>query len=262
MMLFKKSLFILFLVLGLSPLRAQNSLFTGTFSNANRTAQIQFKTVGSELHGVLVAEGNRFAIKAQAKGSQLKGKVYTLDHPESISASAQNNSLFVSAFGLSDTFYQTSPQHQLDGIDLKPYMYGENSESSNTSPATSQVHSDIHSLIAGSQLVYYTSNSILSDNRHSSITYVNFCRDGRFWLNYDGSFSVKGSTGGSAMGASNGTSYGTWELISQAGSPYLRMNFQNGRRDLYPVYKHLILQGSWKNGNTKYAIQRNKVQCP
>lgn len=127
--------------------------------------------------------------------------------------------------------------------------------------AAAQAHQDIVNLIAGSQLVYYTSNSILSDNHHSSITYVNFCANGTYWLNYDGSFSVHGNTGGSVYGGSNGQSRGTWKVVDYQGQPYLHTVAQDGTSNYYPVYKHLILQGSWKVGNTKYAVQRNKVFC-
>lgn len=122
-------------------------------------------------------------------------------------------------------------------------------------------HQDIVNLVAGSQLVYYTSTSILSDNRASSITYVNFCPGGTYWVNYDGSFAVHGDYGGSAYGASNGQYVGKWKIVDYQGMPYLHMVAQDGNSNYYPVYKHLILQGSWKSGNTKYAIQRNKVNC-
>ena len=130
-----------------------------------------------------------------------------------------------------------------------------------TSFAQDKTHQDLINLISGCQLVYFTNSSALSSNSHSSITYVNYCPNGTYWVDYDGSFTVHSNSGGSVLGASNGQSKGTWKVVDYQGQPYLQMTAQSGGSEYYPIYKHLILQGSWEDGNTKYVVQRNKADC-
>lgn len=129
------------------------------------------------------------------------------------------------------------------------------------SPYPELADQELRNLIAGSQLVYYTRTSYINDNVASSITYVNFCPDGRFWINYDGSFSVEGNYGGNAQGATYGQNSGTWSLVTANGQPSVFMAYYNGNTSVNPVNKNLIYQGRWKVGNTQYAVQRNKVSC-
>ena len=114
--------------------------------------------------------------------------------------------------------------------------------------------------IAGSQLVFYTRTAYLNDSKASSITYVNFCGDGRFNLNYDGSFSVEGDYG-NAQGASNGSNYGTWQVDLFQGNPIVTLFFADGTKSVNPVNKANLQAGRWRVGNTQYAIQRNKAVC-
>jgi hypothetical protein len=116
-------------------------------------------------------------------------------------------------------------------------------------------------MIAGSQLVYYNRTSYVNDNVASSITYVNFCANGRFTLNYDGSFSVEGYYGDNAQGASYGQNSGRWELVTYQGVPVVYMMYDNGQNSLNPVDKQKLIQGRWREGNRQFAIQRNKAVC-
>ena len=130
-----------------------------------------------------------------------------------------------------------------------------------TASFAQQVHQDVYNLYAGSQLVYYTSSSVLSNNSHSSLTYMNFCANGTYWVSYDGSFTVNGDYGDKVYGASNGQDRGTWAIIDREGLPYIHLVDGNGNSNYYQVYKQNLLQGKWRVGRTKYILQRNKVTC-
>jgi len=118
----------------------------------------------------------------------------------------------------------------------------------------------IKNYIARGQLVYYTRTSIFNESTASSITYVNFCTNGRYTVNYDGSFYVSGG-GGWAGGGSNGSYYGIWDVTPYNGAYYLKMTDGYGNTNYYPIDFTKLYQGRWKNGNTQYAFVRNKVVC-
>lgn len=274
---------ILFLSLLFNFSFAQKDIYVGTFNNAQYTISLQMKSVPGGYHGVVQSAEGRFAVSAQKKGQQLVGVIYTEAGNIDFRVVPQQGRLAVSALGKTEWYHQSSTSHQLAGVDLSPYM-----TSSSNSPDYSQRYSQhngkatetrrtyqpqqgnnpnasgdtqLFQLIAGSQLAVYSSTSIFNDANASSLTYVNFCSNGRFSINYDGSFSVRGNYGGNAQGASNGKSSGNWTLLSSSNGPQLQLQYGNGQIENYPVYKNYLLQGSWRVGNTKYAIQRNKAVC-
>ena len=275
---------------------AQAPSFTGTYVNPSSTIALRFKLAGGAYHGLLQTDAANFAMEARASGPQLSGTIYAVNGPVPFSAVFQNGSLVFSAFGYTEPFQQTSPEHGLDGVDLTAffnagatapatppdpnadydYSYAQQSTGQATeqrqanpeagplpdSPYPALQDAELRQLVAGSQVVYYTRTSYLSDNVASSITYVNFCPDGRFWVNYDGSFSVEGNYGGNAQGATYGRNSGRWQLVDYQGQPAVFLAYRNGNTAVNPLNKERLLQGRWRIGNTKYAVQRNKVVCP
>lgn len=246
----------------------------------------------NEYHGILQTNGGNFAMKSTVEGSLMNGKIYAVNGPVDFTASLGEYGLVLNAFGYTEQFFLNSKEHLLEEVDLTIYMTDENtdppvsstddydysySQQSNgqyteniqtypsqaTADSPYPLHHDqeLFAMVAGSQVVYYTRTSYVSDNVSSSITYVNFCENGSFWMNYDGSFSVEGSYGGNAQGASRGQQSGTWQLVTYEGQAAVYLAFNNGETSLNPVNKALLQQGRWKVGNTQYAIQRNKVRC-
>lgn len=130
----------------------------------------------------------------------------------------------------------------------------------NHADAQQNVAQEVKNYIAGGQLVFYTRTSIFNDSTASSITYVNYCGNGRYSVNYDGSFYVSGD-GGWAGGKTSGSNYGTWDVIPYQGAYYLQMTDGYGNTNYYPIDFTKLYQGRWKQGNTQYAFARNKVQC-
>ena len=122
---------------------------------------------------------------------------------------------------------------------------------------------EISEYLGGSQLVFFTQTSVFLDpgTRASSITYVNFCPDGRFTINHDGSYSLVNKDGTYAKGGKWGAYFGNWEVIEFNGLPYLKMVYDNGTSNYYPIDVDKMIAGSWKVGSTQYAIERNAVIC-
>ena len=122
---------------------------------------------------------------------------------------------------------------------------------------------EISEYLAGSQLVFFTKTSIFLEpsTRASSITYVNFCSDGRFTINHDGSYSIVNKDGTYAKGGKWGAYFGEWEVTEFNSLPYLKMAYDNETSDYYPIDVSKLIAGSWREGQTQYAIERNAVSC-
>lgn len=132
---------------------------------------------------------------------------------------------------------------------------------STQSPYPAHNDPELYNLIAGSQLVFYTRTSILNSNTASSITYVNFCRNGNFRVNSDGSFMVEGDYGGSAQGATYGQYFFTWQLVLYENQPAMFFAYGDGTTGVRIIDKTKVKQGRWRIGNTQYALLKNKVNC-
>lgn len=239
----------------------QNDIFVGTFNNASYTISLQMKSVPGGYHGVVQSTDGLFAVSAQKTDQQLVGVIYTQAGNIDFRAIPQNGILSISALGKTERYYRSSASHQLTGIDLSSYMTNPNNTGKEGVNPNASGDTQLFQLIAGSQLAIYNRTSILNDSNASSLTYINFCSNGRFSINYDGSFSVEGNYSGNAQGASRGKQSGNWKLLQSADGPQVQLQYNNGQIENYPVYKNYLLQGSWRVGNTQYAIQRNKAIC-
>lgn len=277
-------------------LLAQTNGITGTFSDAAGTMTVRIKKVGTAYHGVIQTFEGSLAIKGTLTGNQMNGHIYASGQKSPFSAFSGPNALLFSAFGYSVSMYKVSAQHELDGVDLTQFMNegnqgipqqnqnpqpdfdysysqhnrGHASENLNVynqapqtanSPYPALNDPQLQQVVAGSQLVYYTRTSYLNDATASSITYVNFCRNGKFSINYDGSFSVEGYYGDNAQGASYGKNAGTWQLVTYNGQPAVFLAYNNGQTSINTFNKANVYAGRWRIGNTQYALVRNKVNC-
>jgi len=253
---------------------AQDSPFLGTFMASNGAVSLQLKAMPSEIHGVLTSTEGVYALKAKKKGAGIVGTVFTNVGNYGFKGEPMIGGLSIVSEGVTYTFYQTSTQHNLEHYDLTPYFKGgESSKSSpvDTNQSTSETtgsdsdyseeEKELYNRIAGGQLVYYQRTSILSDSNASSITYINFCPDGRFSLNYDGSFSVKGDYGGNAHGAGSASNHGTWHLETRNGAVVGILSFADGTQSVQTINKKNLATGRWRIGNTQYAFVRNKAIC-
>lgn len=253
----------------------QSSDFVGTFVNGSNSISIQFKRVGDEYHGMLATVGASFAIRATGSFNKINGVIYGLDGPVDFEAALDGINMSVRATGYNEPFYKYSDLHNLGNFDLTPYMKNNSGVTDNnaTTPPVSppaQNNNDLYpelnnqdllNIISGSQLVFYQRTSYVNDSMASSITYVNFCANGTFSMNTDGSFSVEGNYGGNAQGASYSNNSGTWQLVSYQGQPAVYLKYYNGDTSLNPFNENEVRQGRWRRGNTQYALQRNKVRC-
>ncbi|MEM7484195.1 MAG: hypothetical protein AAF348_03210 [Bacteroidota bacterium] len=120
--------------------------------------------------------------------------------------------------------------------------------------------------IKNGQLVVYSESSILLDSNSSSITYVDFCPDGNYYLNYEGSYTVRGTQNTSnrdnrGYGAGTSASSGTWDIIMNMNAFYLAAKDQSGGVNYYPININNLLSGKWKVGNTTYVFAQNHAKC-
>ena len=254
---------------------AQN-LYQGTFMTNDGQFGMQMKQVDTGIHGVLVANQTMYPVKGTKTSNGLKGMVYSEAGNYPFVASPIQGGWNVSSEGTSYYFYQISTEHELAGLDLSPY-FKEGSipnQNSSTSPSSPQnqntgtsanysgVARQVYELVARSQLVFYQRTSYVNDNTASSLTYVNFCDDGRFSLNYDGGFSVEGDYGGNAHGVSRGSNFGTWKVETAPNqNPSVVLYYANGQSGRYYVNLANLQAGRWRIGNTQYALVKNKIYC-
>ena len=259
---------------------SQTSSFVGTFLNGNSSISLQFKQVDNEYHGMLATAGASFAIRAEQSADHLEGKIFGLNGPIGFAAQLSGDQMIFTATGYNETFYKYSDEHNLANYDLTPYMvdFGKGTNQNNNPSNSPQTQSpstqnginspypdlnnqEVFNIVAGSQLVYYQRTSYVNDNTASSITYMNFCSNGTFTINYDGSFSVEGDYGGNVHGASRGSNSGYWKLVNYQGQPAVYLQYYNGQSNVNPFNINNVKQGRWRIGNTQYTLQRNKVYC-
>ncbi|MCU4165063.1 hypothetical protein [Carboxylicivirga caseinilyticus] len=279
-----KTLTLLTVLLISLVMNAQTSSFEGTFMNNSNNISLQFKKMDKDYHGMLSTAGTNFAMKAQLNNNQLVGTIYGMNGPFDFTATLQGTNLTLNSAGSNESFYKLADVHYIANLDLTPYMvdfsqkYANNQNQysgseqlqQNNQTATNNntqyqtqnnQNQELLNLISGSQLVYYQRTSYVSDNLASSITYVNFCPNGRFSINYDGSFSVSGNYGGYAGGASSSHETGTWKLITYEGQPAVFLQYDNGETSTNVYNINYLKAGRWRIGNTQYALVRNKVRC-
>ncbi|GAA4271561.1 hypothetical protein U6A24_13325 [Aquimarina gracilis] len=238
----------------LSAVYGQETEFTGTFKAHNAAFTLRFKPMTDSFHGTLQTSNGVFPLKGEVHQQEMKGIVYTEIGNYDFSATSGKNKLIVLFQGVTYQYLRLSQDHELDNVDLTPYF----KDTPNNKMGNLELYAQ---QIAGSQLVYYQRTSLFNDSMASSMTYVNFCKDGRFGVNYEGSFSVEGDYGGNAHGANYGSNFGTWKVIPGQNGPALQLNFANGGEGIYPINPQQLYTGRWRIGNTQYALQKGKVIC-
>ncbi|WP_430967004.1 hypothetical protein [Spongiimicrobium sp. 2-473A-2-J] len=120
--------------------------------------------------------------------------------------------------------------------------------------------------IAGSQLVIYSESSYVTDNSASAITYVNFCSDGRYHYDYEGSYTVKGTQNTTnrdnrAYGAGKAANSGDWDVLEYEKAYYLEITDPSNAKTYYPIDIQKMIAGKWKQGNVTYVFAPNHGVC-
>jgi hypothetical protein len=107
--------------------------------------------------------------------------------------------------------------------------------------------------LKGARLVAY-SGSVISSN--STLTTINFCRDGKRY-NYfrEGSWSVPGMAGG----ASNNKITGQWDIQQNNYGVLLTYITDQGQSGSFPVY--LQSNGKVNIGGTAYSVESEASDC-
>ena len=270
-----------------SLLIAQQDPFAGSYANQAANISLKIKSVGEEYQGLIQTYGTSFAFRAEAGDGGLTGIIFRPDDEVNFSLSQANGGLLMYSEGYQESFFLISPDHQLAGVDLEPYLRDDHMATNNddgdawlpgvedspsapsepsqsqdsSTPATRPADADLFNLIAGGQLVYYTRTSYVNSSTASSMTYVNFCPNGSFNTSTDGSYSVEGNYGGNAHGVNRGSNYGRWEVLQYNGSPVVKLTYANGNTSMNPFSRERLLSGRWRIGNTQYAFQRGKAAC-
>jgi hypothetical protein len=106
--------------------------------------------------------------------------------------------------------------------------------------------------LSGTRLTAY-SGSVVSSN--SSLTVINFCRNGRYSYSTDASWSVPGYAGG----ASNGSINGQWDIQENYNQVYLVYRTDQGQQGSFPIY--LQNNGKVNIGGAAYSAQQNASGC-
>ena len=120
--------------------------------------------------------------------------------------------------------------------------------------------------ISGSQLVIYSESSYMTDNSASSITYTNFCPNGRYNYSYDGSFTGKGTQHTSnennrVYGAGLAENEGNWSVLEYQDGYYLEIVDYTGTKSYYPIHIQQLLAGKWIQGQTTYVFAPGSGKC-
>ena len=106
--------------------------------------------------------------------------------------------------------------------------------------------------LSGSKLSHYSGSLI---NSNSTLTVINFCRNGRYSYYREGSWTVPGQAGG----ASNNRINGRWNIQQQANQIMLVYVTDRGDRGFFPLY--LQNNGRVNIGGTPFAIQQGGAGC-
>lgn len=120
--------------------------------------------------------------------------------------------------------------------------------------------------ISGGQLVIYSEASYLSDTMASAVTYVDFCPNGHYYYNYDGSYTVKGTENTTnrnnrANGAGVTNNSGQWQVLEQQNAYYLEIKDVYGQTNYYPINIQHLMKGKWESGNVTYVFAPTNGAC-
>lgn len=265
-----KPIFLIFLIAAMNPLllAQQTDRISGTYSDAGMSTLLQIKLVGDEYHGMVQETSGAYAFRANKNDSQLVGYVFSQGVRAPFKADISNNKLRFNAGGQSVDYIKRYASHQLAQLDLSPYFQYTRTIEAPKSPKPSREESTnqgnlrgMAAEVAGGRLVYYTSSSIFSPGTASSMTFMHFCSDGKFYSTTDASFSIEGDYGGSAHGSSRGNQHGKWSVFQKGGQSLILLQYSNGTREVSVLNEQRLRQGRWKQGNTQYAFERGKAAC-
>ena len=106
--------------------------------------------------------------------------------------------------------------------------------------------------LSGAKLTSYSGSVI---NSNSTLTVIDFCRNGRYNYYKEGSWSVPGTAGG----ASNNTVTGRWRIQQQGNYTMLEYVTDQGERGVFPIY--LQNNGRVNIGGTEFAAQQGGAGC-
>ncbi len=106
--------------------------------------------------------------------------------------------------------------------------------------------------LAGSKLTSYSGSVI---NSNSTLTVIDFCRDGRYSYYKEGSWSVPGTAGG----ASQNTITGVWGIEIRNNQTLLTYKTDTGEQGAFLIY--LQNNGRINIGGEAYAVEQGKSGC-
>ena len=106
--------------------------------------------------------------------------------------------------------------------------------------------------LAGAKLTTYSGSAI---SANSTLTVLDFCRNGRYRYYKEGSWSVPGQAGG----ASNTTITGRWDVQQRGSKTLLVYKTDRGQRGAYPIY--LQRNGRVNIGGAAYGVQAGGAGC-
>ena len=106
--------------------------------------------------------------------------------------------------------------------------------------------------LSGTRLTSYSGSAISSN---STLTVINFCRNGRYSYYKEGSWSVPGTAGG----ASNSNISGYWDIQQNGNQVLLVYITDQGERGGFPIY--LQNNGRVNIGGTAFAAQQGGAGC-
>ena len=127
--------------------------------------------------------------------------------------------------------------------------------------------------VSGARIFWVYSPSIFSDVKGGGSGYYHICPGNVYYASSEGSVSLSdryngkahedpgaGRVIGSSVGvASTGSSAGRWAIEKGVQGPELVGYAPDGGANRVPIAT--MLQGSWKVGQTKYAVEAGKASC-
>lgn len=143
-----------------------------------------------------------------------------------------------------------------------------NTSPSAPAPSLSGDFPDIEREAAGSRIFWVYSPSIFSGASGGSSGYVHLCPGGLALRTSEGSISIggelderyEGGRRGWAGVAGTSADVGRWAIEPGSNGPTLAV--YNSKGGVQRAAVNIVRRGSWKFGQTKYAIERNKASCP
>jgi len=267
--------------------------FVGHFVDQQQTATIRLQRVGDNYQGHMTGGQLTYQLWGQRNGNILSGQISSGGMSFPLYAEDQGNFLMFMIAGVPVQFFRREnvtggqpPQQQ--GYPDQSHSQDQNPTSQNQVPpyrtpqhnvppynqtqssypqtGSSQTNNAAQQ-IAGARMHWITKTSILSSSSGGAYGEIDFCSNGQFLDYSESSVSVQGGTynyntgqySSSAGAASTSNSQGRWQVTNENGELLLVMNYHNG--NTYSYYVSNVLDGSWRDGQYKYAMDWGKAQC-